>query len=69
MPYLIEGIGITGIFLICTISIAVHMVLLKKLAIESFGKSNDQIEADFLGVPPKRRSHISISRSHQHFDA
>lgn len=62
-----EIIGISGIFLICSISIAIHMIILKRLAIESLGKTNDQIEADFLGVHVKKRSYKNISRSHSHF--
>ena len=62
-----EIIGVSGIFLICAISIAIHIQILRKLGIESLGKSKDQIEADFLGVHVKRRSYKSISHSQSVF--
>lgn len=63
VPYLMEVIGISGIFYTCTLFIIIHIYLLKKLGIETLGKNKDQIEADFLGVKPKRRSYKSISLS------
>lgn len=61
VPYLMENIGISGIFYICATFIALHMYFLKRLGIETLGKSKDQIEAEFLGVKPKRRSYKSLS--------
>lgn len=61
---MIRLVGIGSVFMICALFIIIHIYLLNKLGVETLGKSEEQIEADFLGVKPKRRSHSHYSRSH-----
>lgn len=61
---MIKLVGIGSVFVICGVFIIIHIYLLNKLGVETLGKSEEQIEADFLGTKAKRRSHSHHSRSH-----